>query len=210
MLLDVVLHLIPESLIVADLFAEGADGHDSAQGLDLVDGGLDLADQTLPFLLGLLARGDVVDDGEGVLLALDLDGIGNACDSVSTLFIRASSPEAENNRITPSTPFTILIWINNTSFNLDLTSGGFSFNLYSPDGSIENVIHDDHLGYLSTGSVLYLNDFDSCFELGIFSFENGWDSAKHRKYPHRKSNCKWRACGNYNIRAGTLNQTDNC
>jgi len=107
---------------------------------------------------------------------IDLDGIGDSCDNISPLFIRASSPEAVNNRITPSTPFTILIWINNTSFNMDLTSGSFSFDLYSPDGSIESVIHDDQLGYLSTGSVLYLNDFDSCFELGIFPSENGWDS----------------------------------
>jgi hypothetical protein len=88
--------------------------------------------------------------------------------------VRAESPDASDGIIQKSQPFAVDIWIDLIA-DSDLTGGGFSFRLYSPDQDISDITHIDIDGALSSGSVEYLNNFDSYYSVLLKGDENGFD-----------------------------------
>ncbi|MCP4632099.1 MAG: T9SS type A sorting domain-containing protein, partial [candidate division Zixibacteria bacterium] len=79
--------------------------------------------------------------------------------------------------------FHIDIMINVTGENIELCGGGFAFELYSPDNSIEAITHLPVAnGYTSTSSIEYLNGFDSeIFNIATITYENGWGGDSESK-----------------------------
>lgn len=102
------------------------------------------------------------------------------------LEIRATSPEAVDGvvPIMAADSFHIDIWMNNTVESSELCGGGFSFQIYSPDASIESVIHVQTTGgRASTLSIEYLNGFKSdIFDVATLTDENGWGESSTPPY----------------------------
>jgi len=92
--------------------------------------------------------------------------------------IKAVSPQATDGNITyaDADSFHIDIMINITGEESELCGGGFAFELYSPDNSIETITHLNVAdGFTSTGSLEYLNAFNTdIFNMVAITFENGW------------------------------------
>jgi len=81
--------------------------------------------------------------------------------SYADLAISASSPEASGGEIAGGTPFTInIVWdytqeVGSDNENYVLSGGSFGIVFYSPDGSIENVVHQDVGGDGPFNSITY-------------------------------------------------------
>jgi hypothetical protein len=106
------------------------------------------------------------------ILCLGLPGLGFA---VTTTFT-ATSPDEVGGVISGGEPFSIIISMDNANTSEENCGGGFSFKLYSPDESITQITHVDVEGDGSTGSIEYLNGFDSnIFDLLVTVTENSFD-----------------------------------
>jgi len=98
--------------------------------------------------------------------------------SFAGLEIKAASPQAVDGNISfaEADSFQIDILINITDENSELCGGGFAFELFSPDKSIESITHLTVTdGYASTESIEYLNGFNTdIFNVATITCENGW------------------------------------
>jgi len=83
-------------------------------------------------------------------------------------------PEAVDGAIAGQSDFTLDVWLDNTTPDVDNTGCSFSFKLYALSG-IENIVHRDVDGELSTESVEYINEFETFFDMGVLTDENGWN-----------------------------------
>jgi len=105
--------------------------------------------------------------------------------SVNAATVRAdATPQSQPGYIEPGTPFTIDIYMNNND-GFDLVGYSMPFSIYSPDGSISNIIHRNVSGYsadsipyavsYNDSSILMLNGFDGYWGLINRWFGFGWN-----------------------------------
>jgi len=100
----------------------------------------------------------------------DGDGIGDLCDRQ---FYVSVSPRSPGGVILVNTPVTIDIYMNN-DYDSSLMACAMPLALYSPDGSIEDIVHRDVDGYGPAKDILLLNGFQPGGYWNILNLVQGW------------------------------------